>query len=154
MNKAMRQGKSSELIVAGELIRHGLDAHIPCVDDQAIDLIVRLERSDGVHSYDIQIKSVAGYNRIIGVKSPKTRQGNYVLVIHYRHADKPDEFFYLTADQVEHHLLEDSSFGDLVFNRAERAAYAQQTLSDLARALLANEIRPVPTASTSMLMRS
>jgi len=36
----MRGGKSSELIVAGELIRHGLDVYLPCVDDQSIDLLI------------------------------------------------------------------------------------------------------------------
>jgi len=144
MNKALRQGKGSELMVAAELTRQGLDVYLPCVDDQAIDMIVRLERPDGIHCYDIQVKSVAGYNRIIGVQDPTRRTGNYVLVIHYRHATKPDEFFYLTADQIVRHQIADSGWGDLVFNRAEREQYAPQTLSDLPRALREGDIAPVP----------
>lgn len=58
MNERLRGGKSSELIVAGELLRHGLDGYLPCVDDQAIDLLLRVERPDGVRHYDVQVKSV------------------------------------------------------------------------------------------------
>lgn len=53
MAKKLRAGKSSELIVAGELIRNGLDVYMPYVDDQAIDLIIRSEIDNEIKYYDI-----------------------------------------------------------------------------------------------------
>lgn len=58
MNSRLRAGKSSELIVCGELIRHGLDVYVPAVDGQAIDLVIRAEDENGVRYYDLQVKSV------------------------------------------------------------------------------------------------
>jgi len=132
MNKRLRGGKSSELMVAAELIRHGVDVYLPCVDDQAIDLVLRAEGPGGVRYYDVQVKSVKGYNRILGVKPVATRPGKYVLVLHFRHDEGPDEFFYLTRNQILSHHLKDSGWGDLVFNKPERKKYKEQTLSDLA----------------------
>jgi hypothetical protein len=140
MNKSLRAGKSSELIVAGELLRHGLDVYLPCVDDQAIDLLIRNESEDSVTHYDIQVKSVKGYNRIIGVKKPGNKTNRYILIIHYRHGDKADEFFYLTKEQIALHHLANSSWGDLVFNRAERELYARQTLAELAERIRQNDL--------------
>jgi hypothetical protein len=37
----MRGGKTSELIVAGQLLRLRLDVYLPCVDDQAIDMLIK-----------------------------------------------------------------------------------------------------------------
>lgn len=136
MNKRLRSGKSSELIVAGELIRHGVDLYVPCVDDQAIDLVVRCEREDGIHYYDVQVKSVRGYNRIIGLKSIEGRKGRYILVIHYRHDKKPDEFFYLTEEQITRHQIKGADWGDLIFRRQEREEHHLQNLSHLASRLL------------------
>jgi hypothetical protein len=53
MNKRLRSGKSSELIVAGKLIRHDVDVYMPCVDDQAIDLVLRAEGPNGIRYYDV-----------------------------------------------------------------------------------------------------
>ena len=140
MNKRLRIGKSSELTVAGELIRHGLDVYLPCVDDQAIDLLLRASAPDGVHYYDLQIKSVKGYNRIVGLRDVERQRGNYILIIHYRHDERPDEFFYLTREQIALHQLKDSEWGDLVFNRPERKRYSGQTLADLAKCVLDGEL--------------
>ena len=139
MNIKLRRGKSSELIVAGELLRHNLDVYMPCVDDQAIDLVIRVENEDKVTFYDVQVKSVKGYNRIVGVKDMSTICSRYILIIHYRHDDKPDEFFYLTKDQIKKHHIEDSEWGDLVFNKPERERYCDQDLSHLATILLNSE---------------
>ena len=140
MNKRLRAGKSSELIVTGQLTRHGVDVYTPCVDDQAIDLVVRVERPDGVRFYDVQVKSVRNYNRVIGLKPPGNRQGRYVLIIHYRNDKKPDEFLYLTRKQVALHHPTPSAFGDLILRKKERAQYAHQTLSHLAHALLSDKL--------------
>jgi hypothetical protein len=80
MNKSMRGGKSSELIVAGELLRYGLDVYMPCVDDQAIDLLIRDESGGDVLHYDVQVKSVKGYNRIIGIRNLESKDSRYILI--------------------------------------------------------------------------
>lgn len=136
MNNRVRAGKSSEYAVAGQLIRHGLDVYLPCVDDQAIDLVLRTEDGKGIRYYDIQVKSVKGYNRIVGLKPLRNRQDKYILVIHYRHNSKPVEFFYLSREQIARHYKKDSPWGDLVFNKADREEYARQDLADLARRVL------------------
>jgi hypothetical protein len=139
MNKSMRGGKSSELIVTGQLLRYGLDVYMPCVDDQAIDLLIRAESEGEVLHYDVQVKSVKGYNRIIGIRNLEGKGSRYILIIHYRHDDKPDEFFYLTKEQVAlHHIA--GSWGDLVFNKPERDLYARQTLAQLAERIRRKEI--------------
>ena len=135
MAKRMRKGKSSELIVAGQLIRQEVDIYVPYVDDRGIDLVARVECPDGIRYHDLQVKSVRNYNRIIGVKSQRNHKGSCFMVIHYRHDKKPDEFFYLTKEQVTQHHKGDSEWGDLIFNKAERAKYSHQTLSELARIL-------------------
>lgn len=140
MNIKLRKGKSSELIVAGELLRHNLDVYMPCVDDKAIDLVIRVENKDKVTFYDVQVKSVRGYNRIVGVKDMSTMCNRYILIIHYRHDNKPDEFFYLTKDQIKEHHKGDSDWGDLVFNKPEREKYCKQNLSYLATMLLNGEL--------------
>ncbi|MFL5800261.1 MAG: hypothetical protein ACJ8CR_00665 [Roseiflexaceae bacterium] len=140
MNTRMRGGKSSELIVAGELLRHGLDVYLPCVDDRAIDLLIRTEDHEGVRHYDVQVKSVRGYNRIVGLKNIDIKSSRYILILHYRHDEKADESFYLTKDQVLRHYLKDSKWGDLVFNKVEREQYAAQTLADLGQRILRREL--------------
>jgi len=136
MNKKLRGGRASELMVAGELLRRGVDVYLPCVDDQAIDLVARVEQQDTVKFYDLQVKSVAGYNRLLGVHPPpQGRESNCILVIHYRHANRPDEFFYLRGDQIAQHVIAGSSWGDLVFNKREREKYGGQSLDHLARFL-------------------
>lgn len=134
MNLRTRAGKSSELIVAGELLRRGLDVYLPCVDDQAIDLIIRTDSVQGVRYHEVQIKSSKGYNRIIGLGDLQSVSPDFLLVIHYRHENRADEFFYLTLDQIKKHHL-GGSWGDLVFNKAERSTYQVQDLSHLANYL-------------------
>ncbi len=140
MNTRMRGGKSSELIVAGELLRYGLDVYLPCVDDRAIDLLIRVEDHAGVRHYDVQVKSVRGYNRIVGLKDIDIKSNRYILILHYRHDEKADEFFYLTRDQILKHYLKDSKWGDLVFNKVERTQYATQTLASLSKRILGNDL--------------
>jgi hypothetical protein len=134
MNLRSRAGKSSELIVAGELLRQGLDVYLPCVDDQAIDLVIRTQSADGVRYHDVQVKSAKGYNRIIGLRDLQSVSPDFLLVIHYRHELRADEFFYLTLSQIKKHHL-GGSWGDLVFNKTERSTYGEQNLSHLANYL-------------------
>src|SRR5262245_9880201 len=133
MNQRLRAGKSSELAVASQLIRHGLDVYLPSVDDQAIDLVLRSETAGVVRYLDVQVKSVAGYNRILGLANIAKKHDRYVLVIHYRHDEKPDEFFYLMHEQILKHHSGDFEWGDLIFNKPERERYAEQDLAHLAR---------------------
>jgi len=134
MNLRTRAGKSSELIVAGELLRHGLDVYLPCVDDQAIDLVIRTRGVNGICYHEVQVKSVKGYNRIIGLGDLQSISPGFLLVIHYRHDNRADEFFYLTLDQIKKHHL-GGSWGDLVFNKTERSTYGAQNLAHLANYL-------------------
>ena len=140
MNKSMRGGKSSELFIASQLIRYGLDVYQPFVDDLAIDLVVRTEHENGPQFYEIQVKSVKGYNRILGVKDTSTFSENYIIVVHYRHENKDDEMLYLTKQQIQHHHLIESSWGDLVINKPERERYKNQTIDALAKAILEGKI--------------
>lgn len=137
MNKRLRGGKSSELIVAGWLLRHGLDVYQPLVDDQGVDLVVRQERAGGPEFYDIQVKSVNGYNRIVGIRNISRHTERYIVVIHYRHdkANKEDEILFLTKKQVEQHTPKGTEWGDLIINKAEREHYAHQTLEYLAQSI-------------------
>lgn len=132
-NLKMRLGKSSELRVTSELVRRGVDVYFPCVDDKAIDFVIRQEIGEDIQYFDIQVKSVKGYNRIIGLGDINAKEDNYILVIHYRHDNKPDEFFYLLRNQILEHWLADSGWGDLVFNKAQRQQYESQDLYTLAR---------------------
>src|SRR5438045_6759412 len=94
----------------------------PCVDDQAIDLLIRAESEGDVLHYDVQVKSVKGYNRIIGIRNLENKGSRYILIIHYRHDNRPGEFFYLTKEQVAlHHIA--GSWENLVFNKPERERY-------------------------------
>lgn len=135
-NQRLRSGKSSELRIASELTRLGVDVYMPCVDDQAIDMVIRKDVSEKTIYYDVQVKSVKGYNRIVGLSNVQHKGENYILIVHYRHDNKPDEFFYLTKDQIMRHWLSDSGWGDLVFNKHESEQYASQDLKGLARYLL------------------
>jgi hypothetical protein len=87
------------------------------------------------------VKSVKDYNRVVGVKSVEGKKGRYILIIHYRHdGRKPDEFYYLTQAQITRHHLKGSEWGDLVFNKAERARYSGQTLQALAEKIMKEKI--------------
>jgi hypothetical protein len=132
MNIRSRNGKSSELIIAGELIRHGLDVYLPLVDDQAIDMIVRVPVGDTVKHFDIQVKSVAGYNRVVGLRDIDQKGNNYILIVHYRHANKPDETLYLLKSQVLEYHKKEYEWGDLILNKSDRDKYLSQSLSVLA----------------------
>ena len=129
MNDRMRQGKSGELRVASELIRHGLDVYAPLVDDQGIDLIVRVPTPAGVRHYDLQVKSVQGSNSVIGVRLPRERLDEFILVLYFRHAERDD--FYLTGEQAAKLHRKDSPFGDLTFNKAQREQFRSQDLPAL-----------------------
>jgi len=132
MNNRSRNGKSSELMVAGELLRNGLDVYLPLVDDQAIDMIIRQPVGNTVKHYDIQVKSVSGYNRIVGLRDIEAKDDNYILVLHYRHSDKPDECLYLLRPQILQYHKPEYEWGDLIFNKPQREQYMSQSLSELA----------------------
>ena len=131
MNRRSRNGKSSELFVAGELIRQGLDVYLPLVDDQAIDMIIRVPVGDVVKHYDLQVKSVAGYNRVVGLRDIAKKSNTYILILHYRHTDKPDECLYLLRDLVLQFHQQEYEGGDLIVTKPERMKFMAQSLADL-----------------------
>jgi len=138
MSKQMRLGKASEMIVLGELLRRGLDVYLPAVDDRAVDMIIRVERPDGVRHIEVQVKSVKGHGRVIGVyrQAVMSKGEESVLIVHNRYENKPDEFLYLTRQQVLKMLPDDAKWGDLPLNAPEREKYKEQDLWHLANRLL------------------
>ncbi len=140
MNVRSRNGKSSELFVAGELIRNGLDVYLPCVDDQAIDMIIRSPVGNSVKHYDVQVKSVSGHNRVVGLKDIEEKNDNYILIVHYRHENKPDECFYLTRSQVLQFHRKEYKWGDLILYKSDREMLVSQSLSLLSTKIKNNEI--------------
>jgi hypothetical protein len=116
------------------------------MDDEGVDLIVRVDGPDRVRHFDIQVKSVAGYNRIYGIRLPRERCDEFVLVLHFRHEDRSDEFYYLSGEQVARHLVQGSKFRDLLFEQAERVQYAHQDLAALALFFRSHSIKPSPRA--------
>jgi hypothetical protein len=140
MKSRSRGGKSSELIVAGELIRHGLDVYMPLVDDQAIDMIIRAPVSGSIRHYDVQVKSVEGYNRIVGLRDIAQKEATYILILHYRHPNKPDECLYLLRDQILLYHKPEYTWGDLIFNKPEREKYISQSIAELAAQIKADTL--------------
>lgn len=138
MNNRSRNGKSSELMVAGELIRHGLDIYLPLVDDQAIDMIIRQPIGNEVKHYDVQVKSVSGYNRIIGLRDIEAKDDTYILILHYRHSTKEDECLYLLRNQILKYHSSEYEWGDLIFNKPQREQYMSQSLAELATKIKGN----------------
>lgn len=136
MNNRSRNGKSSELMVAGNLIRYGLDIYLPLVDDQAIDMIIRQPIGSVVKHYDVQVKSVSGYNRIVGLRDIEAKADTYILILHYRHSTKEDECLYLLRDQIRKYHKPEYEWGDLIFNKPQREEHMSQSL-----ALLATKIK-------------
>jgi len=143
MNNKARGGKSSELMVASLLTRNSIDVYFPIVDDIAIDMIIRTESI----YYDIQVKSVKNYNRIVGVKELHSKNKNYIIIIHYRHDKKNDEFFYLTLKQAKDQWKEKNKngdinkWGDLIFNKEHREKFSTQNLEDLASKILLGKLK-------------
>lgn len=138
MSDRMRGGKIAELEVATACIKEGLSAFFPIVDDEYVDMVVRLP---GGKHYDIQVKSVRGYNRIIGLPWQfilDDAADNYILVVVYRFDGRQSEFFYLTVEDLRGDLKPDPipvGWGDLIFNRPERAKYADRGLDAMAKHL-------------------
>jgi len=130
-------------MVASLLTRNSIDVYFPIVDDIAIDMIIR---TDSMY-YDIQVKSVKNYNRIVGVKKLHSKKKNYIIIIHYRHDKKNDEFFYLTLKQAIRLWKEKdkdgnlNKWGDLIFNKVERQLYSTQTLEDLATRIISSTLK-------------
>ena len=101
----MLKGKAAELRISAELIRHGLDVYAPLVDVRAIDLIVRAQAANNKTCYwEIQVKSVGGYNRVIGVNHEVVNATpTYILIVNYNFGDR-NEFMYLLQKQVLQHI--------------------------------------------------
>lgn len=147
MNKRARNGKSSELIVAGELIRNGLDVYLPLVDDQAIDMIIRQPIDGAVKHYDVQVKSVSGYNLVVGLSDIEAKSESYILIVHYRHTGKPDEYLYLLRDQVLRFHKKDYKFGDLRIKAKDRDPLLSHSLLSLAEKIKTNSLPSIPEDS-------
>ena len=134
-------GKHAELMVASELIGLGLEVFFPFVDASGTDLLVRVERGGKSNHYDIQVKSVKGYNLPIGLQRKKveSKGSEFILVLVFLHKGKKDEFYYLTRDQLLEFLPPNAEWGDIPFGKNEREKFKEQNLEDLAQMLTAGE---------------
>ncbi len=123
-DKRTEKGKAVELRVAAKLIEAGLDVFLP-LRDRGIDLVVQ---SDD-HFYGVQVKSIKGYNRIVGLSVLPD-----ILVVVYQHKDR-DEYLWLSREQIERHWLRDSEWKDVVLNQEERDIYEDQTIESVIKSL-------------------
>jgi hypothetical protein len=101
-------------------------------------LVVCISNKTQIDHWDIQVKSVKGYNRIIGIPWGyiASKPPNYLLVVAFIHSQKPDEFFFLTVKDLLG-LMPDpmTVWGDLKFNKPERGKYKDQTITNLPKFL-------------------
>jgi len=137
-----KHGKYAKLRVVTELLKEGIPVYFPFVDDEKVDLVVRISNKTQVVHWDIQIKSSKGYNQIIGIPWSyiASKPSNYLVIIAFIHSRKPDEFFFLTVEDLVG-LMPDpvTVWGDLRFNKPERKKYKNQTITNLPK-FLAGEI--------------
>ena len=141
MKPTRRQlGRHSELQVASELIGLGLHVYFPFVDERGVDFVIRVETEKGLKYYDIQIKSIKGYNLVIGLPKHRVREKgpNYIVIVHFRHDDKPDEYIYFTREQLLKLLPEGAEWGDFPLKKAQRESFRHQDLKHLAEWIASN----------------
>lgn len=135
MNKLadkIKSGKMAELKVMYKLLRSGIDVYPPLVDDKGIDFIARIETDNRTEYFEFQVKSVKGYNLHLGVKEEYFKRENIILVLCYMHENKPDEFFFQTAQQVRDHIAGlGYKWGDYPFKKKEREKFKHQNLETL-----------------------
>ena len=122
--RRIERGKAIELRVAAKIIEAGFDVFLP-LRDRGIDLVVQ---SDD-RFYGVQVKSIKGYNRIVGLSVLPD-----ILVVVYLHEDH-DEYFWLNREQINRHWLRDSEWKDVVLNRKEREMYRNQTIDTIIESL-------------------
>lgn len=80
MNKKIRQGKSYEKIIIGNLLGAGFDVYETVADDQGIDGIIRIEKEGKVKYYDFQSK---GSKNFAGVRCKTSKLNpNLILIIY------------------------------------------------------------------------
>ncbi len=143
---AQKSGKYAELRVATELLKEGIPVYFPFVDDEKVDLIVRISNKTQVVHWDIQVKSSKGYNQIIGIPWSyiTSKPSNYLVVVTFIHSRKPDEFFFLTIDNLLGLMPEPvDEWGGLRFNKPEREKYKNQTITGLPKFLSSTVLKEV-----------
>lgn len=129
-----KHGKYAELMVASEFIKAGISVFFPFVDDEKVDLIIRVRKRRRIEHYDVQVKSVRGYNRVIGVdwKHIKSNPSNYLLAVAFIHDKKPDEIFVLTMEDLGKLTPRRlPKWGDLRFTKAERTKYRKRRIQNI-----------------------
>ncbi len=80
-------GKRQEFRAIAELLKLGFDVYLPLVDDQGIDCVVRIEKENELHYWDIQIKArsteikAANAGLFAALTIPKPRE-NYIFIFY------------------------------------------------------------------------
>lgn len=130
MSKGIRLGRSGELRVASELLRHGLDVYSPCAADGGADLIVRVPAAEDIRHFDVVVRTLQEGSRL-RFRAPEQNLDTFILVVHTCRAEAEDSFFFLTGEQLQRHQVKGSPFGDLEFTPSDREAYRSQDLTAL-----------------------
>ena len=80
-NTRSRRGKAAELQVVALLTDAGLDCYLTVVDDQGIDAVIRIEKRDGPHYFDVQVKSGRAWSGIRGSIAALGKRKNAILIL-------------------------------------------------------------------------
>lgn len=135
----MDRVKAAKKTVAEKFRSHGLDAYVHVVDAKG-RVVVRTKDE----FWDIQVKSMNGYNHLIGLDHEEIASSkNYILIVNY-HFIYRDEYMYLVQEQALEHAPKGTEFGDLYLRKAQRLFYYEekgQTLDDLADRMTARSFR-------------
>ncbi len=130
----MDRVKATKRRVAEEFRRHGLDTYVHLVDAKGRVVVRTIFRTKD-EFWDIQVKSMKGYGRVIGLDYEAIASSkSYILVVNYNFDDR-NEYMYLLQRQTLLHVTKDKDWGDLWVNKPERQFYYEQkgqNLEDLA----------------------
>ena len=88
--KRLQLGKYAEYFAKMEFTRHGFDVYTAEVDDKGIDFVIR--KSESTY-YDVQVKSVRGWNYVFFPKSKFSLRDNLLgVVVHFAEGKPPNVY--------------------------------------------------------------
>jgi hypothetical protein len=86
----MQVGRYAEYFVKMELTLFGFEVYTSEVDDRCVDFVMR---RDGGAFYDVQVKSVRGYNYVFVPKDKFAIADNRLLAVVLLHQDREPELY-------------------------------------------------------------
>jgi hypothetical protein len=113
-NQRSRQGKAAELQVVGLLTDASLDCYLTVVDDQGIDVVIRIDRPDSPRYFDVQVKSGRNWQAIRGSISALGKRKNALLIL-FNSSER--ELLWLDSAAISRRFpATGSSWGDVFLN--------------------------------------